>query len=284
MPELPEVETTRSGVSPHIKNQQIDKLIIRNGNLRWEVPKTLPRKVKNLFIGEPYRRGKYLLFPVCKTKGSNSNNGSAIKGHMIIHLGMSGSLRIVSTDDTPEKHDHVDLVLANGKVLRLCDPRRFGAWLWTEADPLEHALLSNLGPEPLGEDFTADYLWQKAKNRKTTIKQFLMDSKVVVGVGNIYANESLFLSGIHPKRLAGRISRERYQVLVDNIKQVLSKAIECGGTTLKDFVGGDGKPGYFQQQLFVYGRGGEPCTECGEVLKEIQLAKRTTVYCSTCQN
>ncbi len=280
MPELPEVETTRRGIAPHVEHQKIKQLVIRDGRLRWPVPAVLPGLVKNKHIGEISRRGKYLLIPVLESKGKNQGE---LIGNMLVHLGMSGSMSLVGSQEKPKKHDHIDLVMANNKTLRLNDPRRFGAWLWTTEPYEEHELISHLGPEPLSDDFDGEYLWQKARKRKAPIKQFIMDSKIVVGVGNIYANESLFLSSIHPKLAAGKVSKARCEVLVQHIKTVLAKAIEAGGTTLKDFVGGDGKPGYFQQQLFVYGRGGEPCVTCDEFLKEIRLGQRTTVFCRQCQ-
>jgi formamidopyrimidine-DNA glycosylase len=204
-------------------------------------------------------------------------------GHLLVHLGMSGSLR-VTTDDAPVKlHDHVDIRFSNGITLRLHDPRRFGAVLWTESSPQEHKLLAGLGPEPLEDEFDADYLYRRARHRSSPVKAFIMDCKVVVGVGNIYANEALFLAGIHPARAAGRISLSRYQRLVDAIKSVLASAIEQGGTTLRDFVNGNGQPGYFSQQLSVYGRGSKPCLCCGAELVEMRLAQRSTVYCKSCQ-
>jgi formamidopyrimidine-DNA glycosylase len=215
------------------------------------------------------RRGKYLLI-----------NFDA--GTVLVHLGMSGSLRLVPGEQPPGRHDHLDLVLDSGLALRLTDPRRFGAVLW-QAAGTEHALLASLGPEPLSEAFNAPLLQLSCKGRRAAIKLLIMDSKVVVGVGNIYANEALFAAGIDPKRAAGRISVERLARLVSEIKTVLSRAIAQGGTTLRDFVGGDGKPGYFKQELCVYGRGGEACLRCGTVLKEIRLGQRSTVFCPRCQ-
>jgi formamidopyrimidine-DNA glycosylase len=204
-------------------------------------------------------------------------------GTAILHLGMSGSLRIIAADEPPMIHDHVDIVLDNGQALRFTDPRRFGCLLWQGAKEDTHSLLASLGPEPLSEQFDGELLFQRSRGRKAAVKTFVMDNKNVVGVGNIYANEALFAAGIRPDRAAGAISRQRYLILADEIKKVLAKAIEQGGTTLRDFVGGDGKPGYFKQELKVYGRGGQLCLQCKAVLKEIRLGQRSTVFCSSCQ-
>jgi len=270
MPELPEVETTCRGIEPHIKGRAVEKLTIRQHQLRWPIPKTLPKKVKNQSILSVSRRGKYVLIEFQH-------------GHLLVHLGMSGSLRMVKPLETVGKHDHVDMLMSGGMILRYTDPRRFGAWLWTEAAVEDHKLIKNLGPEPLTEHFFKEYLVEQVKGRKSPIKTLIMNAHVVVGVGNIYANEALFLAGIHPKRVAGRISAARLGVLVEKIKQVLQAAIDQGGTTLKDFVGGDGKPGYFKQSLHVYGRGGLPCDQCGGELREIRLGQRATVFCKLCQ-
>lgn len=270
MPELPEVETTRRGIAPHLEGETIKQLIVRQPQLRWPVPQELPRKLKRQVIERVERRGKYLLF--------RTGKGTAIG-----HLGMSGSMRVLLAPEPPLFHDHVDWELSNGKVLRYTDPRRFGALLWTEDDPQAHPLIASLGPEPLSESFDADYLYHLSRGRKASVKQFLMDAHVVVGVGNIYANESLFRAGIHPKRAAGRVGRDRYERLVSEVKQVLGDAIEVGGTTLRDFTGGDGKPGYFVQSLNVYGRGGQPCRQCTTPLLESRLGQRQTVYCKICQ-
>lgn len=270
MPELPEVETTGRGIAPWVEGQQVAAVLVRHAGLRWPVPPALAQELPGSVIGRVTRRGKYLLL-------------QTHKGHVLVHLGMSGSLRIVAPSDAVRKHDHVDFVLANGKVLRFHDPRRFGCILWLTGDPLQHPLLAELGPEPLSEAFDAGYLFARSRKRSAPVKQFIMDSHVVVGVGNIYANEALFLAGILPSRKAGSISKARYLRLVAAIKQVLAEAIRSGGTTLRDFVGGDGKPGYFKQSLHVYGRGGEPCTCCGACLTEIRQGQRTTVYCTRCQ-
>jgi formamidopyrimidine-DNA glycosylase len=269
MPELPEVETTRRGVAPHCCGARVTAVLVRESRLRWPVPAYLPARLSGQLIQDVERRAKYLLFR------------TAI-GSLLVHLGMSGSLRIADPLEAPGKHDHIDILLDNGVCLRYHDPRRFGCFLWL--DPAQqHPLLSHLGPEPLSADFDGELLYRLSRGRKSPVKHFIMDGKVVVGVGNIYANEVLFLSAIDPRRAAGRISLARYQVLGDNIKQVLTSAIEQGGTTLRDFVGGDGKPGYFAQQLYVYGRGGAPCKRCGAVLRERTLGQRTTVFCVACQ-
>ena len=270
MPELPEVETTRKGIAPHIENNPISEVIIRNRNLRWPIPTHLTRKLKSHTFISVTRRGKYLLL--------NTEAGT-----LIIHLGMSGSLRIVPVNSPIEKHDHFELQFKDGLCCRLRDPRRFGSVLWTDDDPLLHKLLLNLGPEPLDNNFNTEYLFEKSRKRKTTVKQFIMDSKTVVGVGNIYASESLFLAGIHPKRIAGNISKARYEKLTLAIKKILTAAIKQGGTTLKDFTASDGKPGYFKQKLKVYDRKNEPCLKCKKPIKQIILGQRSTFYCSACQ-
>lgn len=269
MPELPEVETTLRGISPHVVGHTVTEVIVRQPRLRWPIPDDLPQLVAGHRLRGVCRRGKYLLLDFGH-------------GHALIHLGMSGSLRIVKPDEPPSFHDHFDLVF--GKcALRYCDPRRFGCLLWIAGEPALHKLLADLGPEPLTEVFTADYLYKRTRKRSQAIKQFIMDSKVVVGVGNIYANESLFMAGIKPIRKAGALTRKNCEDLVRDIKFVLQRSIDEGGTTLRDFVGGDGKPGYFKQQLLVYGRGDQPCTLCKKLLKEVRMNDRTTVYCVDCQ-
>ena len=270
MPELPEVETTRAGIEPHTRGHTVSRVVIRNRQLRWPIPSRLPRELEGRTITSVSRRGKYLLL--------HTEAGTAI-----LHLGMSGSLRMVAAGDAPQKHDHVDIVLDNGQALRFHDPRRFGCLLWTRKDPLQHELLASLGPEPLGEAFSGEYLFQRAQGKKVAVKSFIMDSKVVVGVGNIYANEALFRAGIHPKRAAGRISLARYRQLATAIVEVLGEAIAQGGTTLRDFVNSEGKPGYFQQTLAVYGREGEACLHCGAPLHCSRLGQRSTYYCNHCQ-
>lgn len=271
MPELPEVETVCRGVSPHLVERTISAVTVRNASLRWPVPDELGDLLVGQRVLSVQRRAKYLLVEFAS-------------GWLIIHLGMSGRLYLVEVGAAVAKHDHIDWLLDSGRVLRYTDPRRFGAVLWVAGSEYhQHMLLSHLGPEPLSDDFTPDYLHTKAKGRKLPIKSLLMDGRIVVGVGNIYANEALFMAGIHPNRSAGAVSHARLTRLVDAVKQVLAKAIAQGGTTLKDFVGGDGKPGYFKQELQVYGRGGQSCPKCGAALKETRLAQRATVYCSHCQ-
>jgi formamidopyrimidine-DNA glycosylase len=270
MPELPEVETTRRGIEPHIAGRLITGVVVRHPMLRWPIPANLGQLLIGQRVGRVERRGKYILMPFDD-------------GTFLLHLGMSGSLRIVDADSAPAKHDHLDIVLDSGQALRLHDPRRFGAALWQPHEAGEHALLVDLGPEPLTDAFDGAYLFERSRGRSAPVKAFLMDSHVVVGVGNIYANEALFAAGIHPTRAAGRIALPRYLRLVDEVKKVLTRSIMQGGTTLRDFVGGDGKPGYFAQQLLVYGRGGEPCRVCRTALTEVRLGQRTTVYCTTCQ-
>ncbi|WP_394129192.1 bifunctional DNA-formamidopyrimidine glycosylase/DNA-(apurinic or apyrimidinic site) lyase [Shewanella maritima] len=269
MPELPEVEVTRQGIAPHLSQQKVKKLIVRNPSLRWPVP-DICHNIEGQVIRAIRRRAKYLLL-------------DTEAGVTIVHLGMSGSLRILASDTPPEKHDHIDLVLDNGQMLRFNDPRRFGAWLWHELPELTHPLLSKLGPEPLSDDFDAVHLVQALNNKTKAIKLCLMDNHIVVGVGNIYANEALFAAGIHPQTAAGKLSHEQLLQLVVHVKRILANAIKQGGTTLKDFTNADGKPGYFAQKLHVYGRGGETCTQCGNLLSEIKLGQRATVFCGLCQ-
>jgi formamidopyrimidine-DNA glycosylase len=270
MPELPEVETTLRGIKPHIENVVVEKVLVRESRLRWAVSANLKQALSGHHISKIDRRAKYLLL---KSTG----------GTVLIHLGMSGSLAIVAADEPVRKHDHVDFCLAGGKVLRFHDPRRFGCILWLTGDPEQHPLLADLGPEPLSDTFTGEYLFARSRKRKVPIKSYIMDGRIVVGVGNIYANEALFAAGIAPKRMAGTVSKNQYEALAAAIKAVLAKAITAGGTTLRDFTGGDGKPGYFRQELLVYGRGAEPCLRCGALLSEIRLGQRTTVYCRKCQ-
>ena len=269
MPELPEVETTLRGIAPHTINRKVSRVLVRQPRLRWPIPEELPGLIEGEKLRKISRRGKYLLFEFAT-------------GQALIHLGMSGSLRMVPADTPPNPHDHFDWIFGD-TALRYHDPRRFGCLLWVDGKPSEHKLLAKLGPEPLTDEFNADYLFQRSRKRTQAVKQFIMDSHIVVGVGNIYANESLFMSRIKPIRKAGTLTRKNCEDLVRDIKFVLTRSIEQGGTTLRDFVGGDGKPGYFKQQLLVYGRGGEPCTECGKGLKEVRMTDRTTVYCVDCQ-
>ena len=270
MPELPEVETTCKGISKHLVNKTIAEVIIRQPKLRWPIPAQLKKLLPQQKILSIERRAKYILI-------------STTTGTLIIHLGMSGSLRIVKAKTPFDKHDHFDLILKNGDCLRLHDPRRFGAVLWTSKAPLEHKLLCKLGPEPLTKYFSAEDIYKKSRKRKISVKQFIMDAYIVVGVGNIYASEALFLAGIHPRKAAGSISLVRYEKLVKSIKTVLNAAIKQGGTTLKDFTQSDGKPGYFQQQLNVYGRKDKNCLVCKKPISHCVLGQRATYYCTQCQ-
>jgi formamidopyrimidine-DNA glycosylase len=270
MPELPEVETTCRGIAPHIEGQTVKQVIVRQPKLRWPVPELLNQILAGLSIQSVSRRAKYLLF--------TTNAGT-----MLLHLGMSGSLRIMKTGQRAGKHDHIDFIFNDDTLLRFNDPRRFGAVLWTTAPATEHQLLKDLGPEPLLADFNGELLYSLSRNRKVPVKSFIMDSHIVVGVGNIYANEALFMAGILPSRQAGKISLARYQKLAESIRVILLHAIQQGGTTLRDFVNEAGKPGYFKQQLKVYGRAGLPCVHCQQPLTEIRLANRSTVFCSACQ-
>jgi len=271
MPELPEVETSRRGIEPYLLNKTIKNVTIRQHKLRWPIPKNLPALTEGQKVQAVNRRAKYIVLKL--------DNGS-----IIIHLGMSGSLRICTNKTPIEKHDHIDIGVTGGKILRLRDPRKFGCVLWTADNINEHKLIVKLGPEPLDDIFTAEYLHKKANKRSCSIKSFIMNSHMVVGVGNIYASESLFKAGINPKRKAGSVSLIRFKKLVDAIKVTLRDSIEQGGTTLKDFTGGDGQPGYFAQKLLVYGRAGEPCTVCSKPIKKIMQQARSTFYCSQCQH
>jgi len=270
MPELPEVETTLRGLSPHLSGQRIQQVTIRNPHLRWPITGNLPGILRDQTVQNLHRRAKYLLLE-CDS------------GTLILHLGMSGSLRILPSHTPAEKHDHFDMLLANGTLMRLRDPRRFGAVLWHEGDITQHPLLARLGPEPLQDDFNAAYLYRATRKRSAAIKQVIMDSHVVVGVGNIYASESLFHAGIRPQLAAAKLSLPRCARLVQTIRDTLSASIAQGGSTLRDFTDSDGKPGYFQQSYMVYGRTGEPCRICGTVIKQIVQGQRSTFYCPACQ-
>jgi formamidopyrimidine-DNA glycosylase len=270
MPELPEVETTRRGIEPHLLGATLTSLVVREPRLRWPVPPDLPGKLRGLTIRSVGRRGKYLLL------GTEA-------GTLILHLGMSGSLRITAPDAPLKKHDHLDFLFEHGLCLRFHDPRRFGCLLWTEDDPERHPLLAELGPEPLTADFTGLHLHELAAGRSLAVKLFIMNSQIVVGVGNIYANESLFRAGILPSRPVGRISLVRYERLAAAIKAVLEASIEQGGTTLRDFVNEAGNPGYFRQTLQVYERAGEPCRVCGAEIRLARLGQRATYWCFRCQ-
>ncbi|MCX8638486.1 bifunctional DNA-formamidopyrimidine glycosylase/DNA-(apurinic or apyrimidinic site) lyase [Gilliamella sp. B3172] len=268
MPELPEVETSRRGILPYLKGQTIKQIIVRQPKLRWPIDEAI-NGAHGQVILDVQRRAKYLLLKLTHN-------------WIVIHLGMSGSLRILQNQQTVQKHDHVDLVLDNGVILRYTDPRRFGSWLWAESID-DVTQLKHLGPEPLGDEFCANYLLDKAKNRQVPIKNFIMDNHIVVGVGNIYASESLFMAHINPNRKVNTLKRAEFERLVVAIKQVLNQSIEQGGTTLKDFLKSDGKPGYFAQELQVYGRSGQACLNCKTEIKSKRIGQRNTFYCETCQ-
>lgn len=270
MPELPEVETTRRGLSPHLEGTTVTGVAIRNARLRWPIPENLPDLLNGKRVVSLKRRAKYLLLKFDT-------------GTLILHLGMSGSLRILPAEHPAERHDHFDLLLDNGKLMRLRDPRRFGAVLWHQGDVACHPLLARLGPEPLEEHFTARHLHQATRDRRVAIKQLIMDNAVVVGVGNIYASEALFRAGIRPQLEAGKLSLTRCEMLVKIIRETLHQAIAAGGSTLRDFVNASGKPGYFQQQHWVYNRAGELCRVCGSPILQIKQGQRSTFYCAHCQ-
>ncbi len=268
MPELPEVETTRRGIAAQVIGLRIRAVVVRNPALRWPVPKGLAQRLMGRRVGAVRRRGKYLLL-------------DADGGSVIVHLGMSGSLRIVRASDAPRRHDHLDIVFDDGRALRLHDPRRFGAVLWSER-PEAHRLLRGLGPEPW--DASAEYLYRRSRGRRQAVKSFIMDSRTLVGVGNIYASESLFEAGIRPRRAAGRVSLAEYARLAVAIVKVLERSIRVGGTTLRNFVSATGEPGYFRQTLSVYEREGQPCRACGAVIKRLVVAGRASYYCPRCQS
>ena len=273
MPELPEVETTCQGISPHISGKTITSIDIRNGSLRWPVSEEI-YQIKNVTLAQKNcvtRRAKYILIALPD------------EAHLIIHLGMSGSLRIASPDEDLKKHDHLIFNICSGLQMRYHDPRRFGCVLWTDKPVSEHALFKKLGPEPLTDAFSSSYLLEKSKLKKKVIKQHIMDNHIVVGVGNIYACEALFMAGIHPQREAGKISKARISNLRETIRHVLQRSIDQGGTTLKDFIQSDGQPGYFKQQLNVYDREGKPCRKCEATIKRVVIGQRSTFYCPKCQ-
>lgn len=270
MPELPEVETTRRGIEPHVLGRRIEQVVIRESRLRWAIPATLAAEVVGRRIDSTSRRGKYLLLHLDN------------QDRLIVHLGMSGGLRIVPVSEPPRKHDHVDFYLG-ARLLRFHDPRRFGAILPWRAGTAEHPLLAKLGPEPLSDEFDGDYLYQRSRGKRVAVKPFLMDSQVVVGTGNIYAAESLFRAGLRPSRPAGGISRAGYRRLALSLREVLGEALEQGGTTLRDFLSADGAPGYFQQVLSVYGRAGQPCRVCATPIASSRLGQRSSFWCPRCQ-
>ncbi|KAA8997310.1 bifunctional DNA-formamidopyrimidine glycosylase/DNA-(apurinic or apyrimidinic site) lyase [Affinibrenneria salicis] len=269
MPELPEVETSRRGIEPWLVDQTILYADVRNARLRWPVSSEI-LALSDEKVLSVRRRAKYILIELSS-------------GWIIVHLGMSGSLRILPEHSAAQKHDHVDLVLSNGLILRYTDPRRFGAWLWSRTLE-ESPVLAHLGPEPLSDAFSGDYLYQKSRGKKTLLKVWLMDNKVVVGVGNIYASESLFMAGLRPDRLAGSLTAAEAERLAQTIKTVLQRSIEQGGTTLRDFLQSDGKPGYFAQELQVYGRAGEPCRVCATPIESAKHGQRSTFFCRYCQH
>lgn len=270
MPELPEVETTRRGLEPHVVGRRIRDVVVRNPNLRWPVPRDLARRLRGEEVRAVRRRGKYLLFD-CR------------EGHLLVHLGMSGRLTMVPESLPARKHDHVDVRFEGDKALRLTDPRRFGALLWVKGEPERHALLKHLGLEPLEREFSGSALAKKARGRKVAVKHFLMNAQIVTGVGNIYANEALFRAGVHPLRSAGRISAARWDRIAEAVRATLKRAVEKGGTTLRDFASPDGESGHFQLECAVYGREGKPCPRCRTPIKAIRQGQRSTFYCPRCQ-
>jgi len=270
MPELPEVETVLRGITPHILGKQILEVVLRTAKLRLPLDPALPQQLAGQSVVKIERRAKYLLLGLSR-------------GTLIIHLGMTGVLRIVAAAATECKHDHVDVIFTDGICLRFSDPRKFGLFIYTGEAPDRHRLLKDLGPEPLSEEFSGSYLHRLSRNRSASVKSFIMDQRVVVGVGNIYANEALFRSGILPARQAGRISLQRYEKLASAIKSVLRQSIAAGGTTISDFRQSDGRPGYFKQQLDVYGRADEPCVKCGSPVYLKRIGQRSTFYCVNCQ-
>lgn len=270
MPELPEVETTRRGLLPHLVGRRIRGVVVRNANLRWPVPDDLARRLRGEKVLAIRRRGKYLLFD-CR------------KGHLLVHLGMSGRLTLVPEDLPARRHDHIDVQLEGRQALRLTDPRRFGAMLWLSGPAERHALLKGLGLEPLEAAFTGEALHRKASGRHVAVKQFLMNARIVTGVGNIYASESLFHAGIHPSRSSGRISRPRWDRLAAAVRATLESALAAGGTTLRDFASADGRPGHFQYQFSVYDREGKPCRVCATPIRALRQGQRSSFYCPACQ-
>ncbi|MDP2247753.1 MAG: bifunctional DNA-formamidopyrimidine glycosylase/DNA-(apurinic or apyrimidinic site) lyase [Nitrosomonadales bacterium] len=269
MPELPEVETTRRGLLP-LLDQTVSHVVIRNASLRWPIPAHLVDTLKDQRLIALSRRAKYIL-------------ARFEAGHLLLHLGMSGRICLLEKDEAPAKHDHFDLHFMDGHVMRLRDPRRFGAVLWAGQEPAKHVLLSVLGPEPLDAGFHGAWLYQQLRNKTAPIKNAIMDSHLVVGVGNIYASESLFRAGIHPSTAANKVSKARCERLVEEIKATLNDALLAGGSSLRDFFGADGNPGYFQQEYFVYGRTNQPCKICAAPIKTVRLGQRSTFFCQSCQ-
>lgn len=273
MPELPEVETTRRGLLPLV-GKVVKSVTIRHPTLRWPIPQHLPQTLPNQTLRGLTRRAKYIL---CEFGDESSG------GVLLLHLGMSGRIQLLDCNYPPEKHDHFDIEFVDGQVMRLRDPRRFGAVLWIDNKDNNHALLNSLGPEPLDDSFKAKYLHNALSNKKLAIKNAIMDGHVVVGVGNIYASESLFRARIHPETPANKLTLKQCEKLVAEIKSTLQDALSAGGSSLRDFFGTDGNPGYFQQEYFVYGRTGEPCKVCAKPIKCIRLGQRSTFYCEHCQ-
>ncbi|MHC8440726.1 MAG: bifunctional DNA-formamidopyrimidine glycosylase/DNA-(apurinic or apyrimidinic site) lyase [Candidatus Eutrophobiaceae bacterium] len=269
MPELPEVETVMRGITPHIAGKRIEKIIVYQPRLRWPVPEELPRLLAGQTIDSLDRRGKYLRLHIGK-------------GFLLLHLGMSGTLRIL-TNIAAGLHDHLDILMADGLILRLHDPRRFGSVHWVAQTHSGHPLINHLGPEPLSKDFTGEYLHQIGRGRKLAIKNLLMDGRIVAGLGNIYANETLFIAGIRPNRAAFQVTRAQCDRLAQAVKQVLKKAISKGGTTLRDFTNSEGKPGYFRIELQVYGRASQECGRCGNVIRKLRQGQRSSFFCPHCQ-
>ena len=270
MPELPEVETIRRGIEPLVMDRTIARVLFRVPRLRWPIPREWAETMVGQSVLDVERRAKYLLL-------------RCTDGWILLHLGMSGHLRVVRSEAPAGRHDHVDIEFTDGSCLRFTDPRRFGAFLWTHAEPLLHPLLAGLGPEPFAQEVGGSYLYRLSRSRRAAVKAFIMDQRTMVGVGNIYATEALFRAGIHPARPAGNISKERYELLVLEIRRVLDEAIEAGGTSLRDFLNSEGKPGYFRLRLLIYGRQGEPCPGCGRPISLIRLSGRATTFCRHCQ-
>ncbi|MFM7434039.1 MAG: bifunctional DNA-formamidopyrimidine glycosylase/DNA-(apurinic or apyrimidinic site) lyase [Gammaproteobacteria bacterium] len=276
MPELPEVETTCRGIAPHVCARRIEDFLLHETRLRWPVSRTVVPQLRGAVIKSVRRRAKYLLLDIERTDADSHAT-------LILHLGMSGNLRVLPRATPRLKHDHFDLLLDSGMTLRFNDPRRFGSLHLASGDPNQHPLLAALGPEPLDDAFDAEYLWHRSRARRVAVKPFLMNGHVVVGVGNIYASEALFRAGVRPGRQARHLKRDEITRIVAAIKQVLAMAIKVGGTTLRDYVGADGTPGYFKQKLFVYERTGEPCRKCGEAIRHRVQAQRSTYWCHACQ-
>lgn len=270
MPELPEVEITRRGLAPWLEGRQLAQILLRTPKLRWPVPAEFARGLTGSRVAALDRRAKWLLL--------RTDRGTAL-----LHLGMTGCFRVLREPGPPGAHDHLDFVTDAGITIRFNDPRRFGALLWTAEDPALHPLLATLGPEPLGDRFTGEYLYSRSRKRRLAIKPHIMNAQVVVGVGNIYASEALHRAGIHPARAAGRIALPRMEALVAAIREVLAESIQVGGTTLRDFHDGDGQPGYFGRQLRVYDRAGRPCVSCGTPVQQVVLGQRSSYYCPSCQ-